>query len=124
MACRWHIDHNVVEIDFHMAVWPQDLLDQQLHVRLVRLSTDPLARHQRRLVLTDIEIHPRAPDHNFLLIRQPRSFLQSLFVWTYCQYAELPCLLSVNGVGLNLDYALPHPCGKRRLRPRSSATAK
>ena len=112
LARNWQIPVQQIAMDYPMPVRPQDLVDQQLHARLVKMHSDPLARHHGKLTLTDIEIHPPAPERQFRLIRQPRyipalfrpqALLRALFLWDYCQYASLPCLMSLNGVGLSLD---------------------
>ena len=109
-ALHWATDSVVGE--YPVSFRPADLVDDQLHARLVRHTMDLPPRHTQQLVLVDVEFHPPAPQHEFERIRLPIyalqfmtaiGFLRSMYLIPYCNYAQLPCFLWRNGIYWSIE---------------------
>ena len=109
-ALHWATDS--VLGDYPVSFRPSDLVDEQLHVRLIRHTADLPPRHSQQLVLVDVEFHPPAPRHDFERVRLPIyalqfmtaiGFLRSMYLVPYCNYAQLPCFLWRNGIYWSIE---------------------
>ena len=109
-ALNWATDS--VAGDHPLAIRPIDMVENQIHARVIRHIRDLPPQHTQQLVLTDVEFHPPAPRFDFERIRMPIyalqfmsaiGFIRAMYLVPYCQYAILPCLLWKNGIYWSLE---------------------